>query len=161
GDDRRSPPPGAGVAGTGRPPAREAGRGQAEEEAREGRDERGEGHVARLGGGDARVAHAFVPEPRRRRARVERGAVGRGVAPAGAGTLATVSEPITVVTDGACLSNGTEDARGGWAAIVLRPNAEEEVLTGGEIPSTNNRMELTAAIEGLRAAPAGSDVELV
>src|SRR5262245_39779011 len=86
---------------------------------------------------------------------------GRCIAPTVAGTLAPVSEPITVVTDGACLSNGTEDARGGWAAIVRLPSGREEVLTGGEIPATNNRMELTAAIEGLRAAPAGSDVELV
>jgi len=82
-------------------------------------------------------------------------------AAAGTGTLASVSEPISVVTDGACASNGTEDARGGWAAIVRRPDGDEVVLTGGEVPSTNNRMELTAAIEGLRAAPAGSDVELV
>ena len=72
-----------------------------------------------------------------------------------------MSEPVTVVTDGACAANGTEDARGGWAAIVLSPGGEEVVVTGGETPSTNNRMELTAAIEGLRAAPEGSDVELV
>jgi ribonuclease HI len=72
-----------------------------------------------------------------------------------------VSRTVTVVTDGACAANGTEAARGGWAAIVLRPDEQEVVLSGGEWPSTNNRMELTAAIEGLRAAPEGSDVELV
>jgi ribonuclease HI len=72
-----------------------------------------------------------------------------------------VSEPVTVVTDGACAANGTDDARGGWAAIVLAPGRDEVVLTGGETPSTNNRMELTAAVEGLRAAPAGSDIRLV
>ena len=70
-------------------------------------------------------------------------------------------ETVTVVTDGACSGNGRVGARGGWAAIVLVPGQEELVLTGGEAPSTNNRMELTAAIEGLRAAPAGSEVELV
>jgi len=68
---------------------------------------------------------------------------------------------ITVVTDGACSGNGTADARGGWAAIVIAPDGGEVVLTGAEAPSTNNRMELTAAIEGLAAAPAGSSVSLV
>lgn len=68
---------------------------------------------------------------------------------------------ITVVTDGACSGNGTADARGGWAAIVIDPAGDEVVLTGAEAPSTNNRMELTAAIEGLAAAPAGSHIDLV
>ncbi|MBL6633596.1 MAG: ribonuclease HI [Thermoleophilia bacterium] len=68
---------------------------------------------------------------------------------------------ITVVTDGACSANGTDDARGGWAAIVIAPDGTEEVLTGAEAPSTNNRMELMAAIEGLAAAPDGSAIELV
>ena len=68
---------------------------------------------------------------------------------------------ITVVTDGACSGNGTADARGGWAAIVIAPDGGEVVLTGAEAPSTNNRMELTAAIEGLAAAPHGSAVTLV
>ncbi len=42
-----------------------------------------------------------------------------------------------------------------------RPRRVETVLTGGEYPTTNNRMELMGALEGLRAAPAGADVELV
>jgi len=67
----------------------------------------------------------------------------------------------TLVTDGACSGNGTDDARGGWAAIVSAPDGEETVLTGGEYPTTNNRMELMAALEGLRSVPEGSDVELV
>lgn len=69
--------------------------------------------------------------------------------------------PITLVTDGACSANGRDGARGGWAAILRDADGTERVLTGGEAPSTNNRMELMAALEGLRAAPAGSDVELV
>ena len=69
--------------------------------------------------------------------------------------------PVTLITDGACSGNGTDASRGGWAAILVGPDGEETVLTGAEMPTTNNRMELTAAIEGLRAAPAGSDVELV
>ncbi len=71
------------------------------------------------------------------------------------------SSSFTVVTDGACSGNGTASARGGWAAIVIAPDGSELVLTGAEAPSTNNRMELTAAIEGLAAAPAGSAVTLV
>ncbi len=68
---------------------------------------------------------------------------------------------VTLVTDGACSGNGTDDSRGGWAAILVDAAGEETVLTGGEFPSTNNRMELTAALEGLAAAPERSDVELV
>lgn len=69
--------------------------------------------------------------------------------------------PIVLVTDGACSGNGTADARGGWAAILRDATGHERVLTGGEAPSTNNRMELMAALEGLAAAPEGSDIELV
>lgn len=72
-----------------------------------------------------------------------------------------MAETFTLVTDGACTGNGTDEARGGWAAILVAPDGEETVLTGGEYPSTNNRMELTAALEGLRAVPDGSRVELV
>ncbi len=53
-----------------------------------------------------------------------------------------------VVTDGACSGNGTDASRGGWAAIVIAPDGSEVVITGAEAPSTNNRMELMAAIEG-------------
>ena len=67
----------------------------------------------------------------------------------------------TIVTDGACSGNGTDDSRGGWAAILTGPDGRETVLTGGEYPTTNNRMELMAALEGLRAAPEGAEVDLV
>jgi ribonuclease HI len=70
-------------------------------------------------------------------------------------------ESYTLVTDGACSGNGTDAARGGWAAILTGPDGRETVLTGGEIPTTNNRMELTAALEGLREAPEGALVDLV
>jgi ribonuclease HI len=72
-----------------------------------------------------------------------------------------MAETFTLVTDGACSGNGTEAARGGWAAIITGPDGEETVLTGGEFPTTNNRMELTAALEGLAAVPDGAEVELV
>jgi len=67
----------------------------------------------------------------------------------------------TLVTDGACSGNGTDAARGGWAAILTAPDGAETVLSGGEFPTTNNRMELMAALEGLRAAPEGAEIDLV
>jgi ribonuclease HI len=72
-----------------------------------------------------------------------------------------MAETFTLVTDGACSGNGTEAARGGWAAIVTAPDGSETVLTGGEFPTTNNRMELTAALEGLHSLPDGAEVDLV
>jgi ribonuclease HI len=58
-------------------------------------------------------------------------------------------EPDTVhlFTDGACLGN---PGPGGWAAL-LRYNGVEKELAGGAALTTNNRMELMAVIEGLRA----------
>jgi ribonuclease HI len=59
-----------------------------------------------------------------------------------------------VWTDGACRGN---PGPGGWAAIVVPPGGAEPVeLSGGEPHTTNNRMEYTAALEGLRSLPAGS-----
>jgi ribonuclease HI len=63
-------------------------------------------------------------------------------------------EEALVWTDGACRGN---PGPGGWAAIVVGPGGAEPVeLSGGEAHTTNNRMEYTAALEGLRALPAGS-----
>ncbi len=72
-----------------------------------------------------------------------------------------MAETFTLVTDGACSGNGTDAARGGWAAIISGPDGSETVLTGGEFPTTNNRMELIAALRGLGALPDGAQVELV
>ena len=52
---------------------------------------------------------------------------------------------IKIYTDGACVGN---PGPGGWAAIILIENEKRE-LFGGEKLTTNNRMELTAAIKGL------------
>ena len=52
---------------------------------------------------------------------------------------------ITIYTDGACTGN---PGPGGWAAILLFENKKQE-LFGGEKLTTNNRMELTAAIKAL------------
>ena len=52
---------------------------------------------------------------------------------------------IKIYTDGACVGN---PGPGGWGAIILLENEKRE-LFGGEKLTTNNRMELTAAIKGL------------
>ena len=54
---------------------------------------------------------------------------------------------VEIFTDGACKGN---PGPGGWGA-VLRCDGKERELSGGEMPSTNNRMELMAAIESLKA----------
>jgi ribonuclease HI len=62
-------------------------------------------------------------------------------------------------TDGACSGN---PGPGGWAAIVVGADGGEPVeLSGGEGHTTNNRMEYTAALEGLRSLEAGSTVCVV
>ncbi len=57
--------------------------------------------------------------------------------------------PVQIYTDGACSGN---PGPGGWGAIVIDDGREIE-LSGGEATTTNQRMELTAPIEGLRALP--------
>ena len=54
---------------------------------------------------------------------------------------------VEIYTDGACSGN---PGPGGWG-VVLRCGSAEKELSGGEENTTNNRMELTAAIEGLSA----------
>ena len=54
---------------------------------------------------------------------------------------------VEIFTDGACSGN---PGPGGWGAI-LRSRGVEKELAGGETPTTNNRMELMAAIAGLEA----------
>ncbi len=54
---------------------------------------------------------------------------------------------VEIFTDGACSGN---PGPGGWGTI-LRYNGKEKELSGGEAKTTNNRMELKAVIEGLKA----------
>lgn len=64
---------------------------------------------------------------------------------------------VRLITDGACKGN---PGPGGWAAIlVYGPHRKE--LFGAEPDTTNNRMELRAAIEGLRALKEPCEVEIV
>ena len=64
---------------------------------------------------------------------------------------------VQLITDGACLGN---PGPGGWAAL-LRPEARTREIFGCEPLTTNNRMELTAAIQGLRAIKESCEVEVV
>ena len=63
---------------------------------------------------------------------------------------------ITIYTDGACRGN---PGPGGWGALLCYAGVERE-LFGGETPTTNNRMELTAAIQALGALREPCRVEL-
>ena len=63
---------------------------------------------------------------------------------------------VKIYTDGACSGN---PGRGGWAAILLYGEHEKEI-SGYDPDTTNNRMELTAAIEGLKALKYPCSVEL-
>ena len=64
---------------------------------------------------------------------------------------------VYLYTDGACSGN---PGPGGWCAI-LRYNGREKVLSGSEPDTTNNRMELTAVIEGLGALKQSCAVEVI
>lgn len=66
-------------------------------------------------------------------------------------------EPVEIHTDGACSGN---PGPGGWAAI-LRWRGHEKELFGGEPCTTNNRMELTAAIAALEALKRPMRVRLI
>jgi ribonuclease HI len=64
---------------------------------------------------------------------------------------------VQIITDGSCIGN---PGPGGWACI-LRLRNEERELSGSEARTTNNRMELMAAINGLKALHEPCDIELV
>jgi ribonuclease HI len=64
---------------------------------------------------------------------------------------------VRIYADGACSGNGRGNATGGWAAILVHPVKTRE-LSGGEADTTNQRMELRAAIEGLKALTAPCSV---
>ena len=64
---------------------------------------------------------------------------------------------MTAYTDGACSGN---PGPGGWGVLLIIEGEETE-LCGGETETTNNRMELKAAIEALRALPKNGAVKIV
>jgi ribonuclease HI len=68
----------------------------------------------------------------------------------------TESKRVTIYTDGACSGN---PGPGGWGAILFFNGTEKEI-SGGEAHTTNNRMEIRAAIEGLNALKRACAVDL-
>lgn len=64
---------------------------------------------------------------------------------------------IKIHTDGACRGN---PGVGGWGAI-LRYNTSEKEICGGELETTNNRMEMMAVIEALRSLKESAEVLLI
>lgn len=64
-----------------------------------------------------------------------------------------------IYSDGATSNNGYKNTKGGWATVCFSKEANSECseeflhfqLSGGEMPTTNQRMELTAALKGLKA----------
>ncbi|MGH7309016.1 MAG: ribonuclease HI [Candidatus Rokuibacteriota bacterium] len=65
----------------------------------------------------------------------------------GGGRPAPFKPEVTLYTDGACSGN---PGPGGWAALII-DDGQERVVSGGEADTTNQRMELRAALEGLAA----------
>jgi ribonuclease HI len=70
--------------------------------------------------------------------------------------LALARPHVDIFTDGACSGN---PGPGGWGAI-LRFGAREKEMSGGEAATTNNRMEITAAIRALQALNRPSEVTI-
>ena len=63
---------------------------------------------------------------------------------------------IKIYTDGSCIEN---PGNGGWAAIIFMNN-EKIAITGNKKNTTNNQMELMAAIEALKKIPTGQKVQV-
>nr|WP_314493957.1 ribonuclease HI [uncultured Pseudomonas sp.] len=67
-----------------------------------------------------------------------------------------MTDSVEIYTDGACKGN---PGLGGWGVLIVYKGAEKE-LWGGELNTTNNRMELMAAIQGLMVLTRECDVVL-
>ena len=63
---------------------------------------------------------------------------------------------IKIYTDGSCLEN---PGNGGWAAIIFIDN-EKLIISGSKKNTTNNQMELMAAIESLKKVPEGQEIQI-
>lgn len=61
-----------------------------------------------------------------------------------------ITDDLLVYADGSCLGN---PGPGGWAVIIVIPDQEPIAVTGGHEKTTNNAMELVAAIEALTMIP--------
>ena len=65
---------------------------------------------------------------------------------------------ITIYTDGACSGN---PGVGGWGVVIIEDNKNEILLNGGDKYTTNNKMELTAAIQALKTFENKSKITLI
>ncbi|MFM7673844.1 MAG: ribonuclease HI [Candidatus Fonsibacter sp.] len=68
-----------------------------------------------------------------------------------------MSEDVIVFTDGSCLGN---PGKGGWAILIIEDNSTKEFF-GSERTTTNNRMELTAAINAVKKTKSKKKVKIV
>ena len=71
--------------------------------------------------------------------------------------MAAANGHYLVYADGACIGN---PGPGGWGVVIVEPDGRERELNGAAAHTTNNKMELTAAIEGLRHVESGARVVL-
>lgn len=67
----------------------------------------------------------------------------------------TATKPYIAYADGSCIGN---PGPGGWGVVIIAPDGIETELSGHADATTNNRMEIAAAIEALRAIPEGERV---
>jgi ribonuclease HI len=67
------------------------------------------------------------------------------------------SHELLAYADGSCIGN---PGPGGWGFVIVRPGGEREESSGGDPATTNNKMELTAAIEALKRIEPGRSVVL-
>lgn len=68
-----------------------------------------------------------------------------------------MSQDVIVFTDGSCLGN---PGKGGWAILIIEDNSTKEFF-GSEKTTTNNRMELTAAINAVKKTKSKKKVKIV
>jgi ribonuclease HI len=66
--------------------------------------------------------------------------------------------PISIYTDGSCHGN---PGPGGYAAVIVNPDGTHREIVGGDPATTNNRMEMIAAIVALEAFPHGTELRIV
>jgi ribonuclease HI len=67
------------------------------------------------------------------------------------------STAMLAYADGSCLGN---PGPGGWGVVIVNPDGSTRTLSGANPATTNNRMEMTAAIEALRFSPPGAEVTI-
>jgi ribonuclease HI len=71
--------------------------------------------------------------------------------------MAASETHLVAYADGSCIGN---PGPGGWGVLILDPDGSERELSGGDPSTTNNRMEITAAIEALRAVASGVEMTI-